>query len=458
MAKWSTMDWGAVSESELRRALRAMAAGDTEASIPVYRYLLDVASKIAPGQSRPSAPITDTLNVDIADEAIIDVVHGAHTYRPELGGAEGWLFAVARNARGRMWREGRLGNLPREIPLSSLLGGHGVDMTLTDLVDAKRGERNEEDASHVPGIIREAKDQGFLSQAECNALWLAGSSQRFGEAVAEWVFGDAAKSRAGEKRYLTILVRLEVFRAARDMLPDDMSLQLDRAIEMEFVTTQERPGLLHFLLGDPSGRAATILDTTWGMREGLRLALFGFAASVHLGRGIVSAAVERVEEDSSFAAWCVVHDWPESYGRLLKKFRSSPPKAGDADFWDRLGFRTRIDGASATPKLHTFSISDTRRLAHDLRTLAHGIRSVRDRVASHDFSDEAVRWLRECPDAPSLLDALGRRDYGLIHRDVLEGVLDAARQGEAAHMALHVACRDVPGLEDSLQNLPGEVT
>jgi hypothetical protein len=452
------MDWEAVSEGDLRRAIRAIAGGDPEASVPVYRYLLGVAMKIAPGQASASTPITETLNVDVADEAIIDVVRGARTFRPELGDAKGWLFAVARNAYSRLKGEGRLGSLPGESSLSMPLGDHEDNWTLADIVEAKRAQSDENDAAwHSARIVREARDHGFLSQAECNALWLAQPSRPFGEAVAEWVFGDAARLRAGEKRCLTILLRLDVFLAISVMTNDDISRQADRAIEMEFVVAAERRGLLHYLRGDSGLRAAAVLDTAWGMGEAIRVALFGFIASVHLGQSGVRTAVACIEERPESAAWCVAHDWPEPCGRLLKKLPRQPPASGDADFWERIQFRTRIDGRSAAPTLHTLSVGDTRRLAHDLRTLSRGLRRARDTVANRSFSDEAVKWLRSCPDVSTLLEALGIRDHGLLDRDVLKEVLDAARQGEASQLALHVACRSAPELEESLRNLQSEV-
>lgn len=447
-------DWKDISEEALQQAILMVAEGDRTALLLIYRFLLGACSYFAK-QTRPSTAANTTLTVDVADEAIINVFKGAATFRPDRGSAKGWLFAVARNAYRGLQKDGGLGGVSREESLFKELGNDR--WTVLDLADSAMAEGEEDaGAGHRHGIIRDAKDHGFLSPAECNALWMAASTQRWAEAVAEWVFGDATRTDAGEQRYRTIVTRLDVCQAVADMTNGDVRRQVRRAVEMQFVAKDASEQLLRYLLGDADLRAAEILGTTWGMREDIRLALFGFAASVHLGREDVATAVVSIAQNIAFAAWCVTHDWPEPYGRLLKKLAKPTGQPSRGEFWERLGFRSLCGPGKTSPRLNTASISETRRLAADLRVLAHGLNVA---VAANDdfFSDEALERLLACRDVAALQDLLDFHDCDLCDYGTLKEVLDAGHQGEISRLALFAACSHTPALGELLRAQLGEV-
>jgi hypothetical protein len=428
------------SEDELRRAIARIAERDLDGCVPVYQCLLGNAKKIVP----------DRLSSDLAHEALLDVIRGAHSFCAERGDPQAWLYSLTSNTWARLSKKGKLGPRSGEISLDAPVSPSSQQAVI-EMVEDERTTRYEDALLGDARVVYDAREQGFLTDSESKALWLF-VSEDLTEGIAEYVFGDPGRSAAAAKRCLTVLLRLEVFLARRAMTPSDVVQQTLRAHQQQLLSKEQSRMLLEYLKADSSARASEVRDTSWGIRPQLRSALFGFAASLHLCRSPIEAAVKQVEEDPVLARWCVASNWPQPYGRLLKKLPARVLRSAPADFWEQLGLRTSL-GPGATPRFHTISVSDTRRLAYDLRVVSRGIAWARANFGDATLSEAIVRSLQGFPDAAALSNALGGSDGLAFGRRVCKRVLSAAHLGEAAPVALQVACYGMPGLGESLRVL-----
>ena len=443
------------SDRDLGDALSTLSSRDkarrNTAIVLIYRHVLGVAAFLA-HQTNSRTVLNRRLDADVANAVMLDLLEGAaKSFDPERS-AQGWLYVNVRNKWWALTRKGQLGKAPGE---DSPVQPSDVVVDLTDIVSFDTHE-DDADKRFFKGIS-EARGSGFISDAEFGALVFAWPTQRLGEAVAEWVFDDATKTATGEKRLLTIAIRLDASLVTRGMTNNAIEGQIDCAAHVEFVAAAQRAWLLGYFYGDAEHRWSVILDSTWGMTVSHRDALFGFVASVHLACPSVVEAAVTLQHNAVWACWSVANGWPSSYGRLLKPLgQGGHDVTPEGDLWEMVHFRTRSMRDGEAPTLHTLSIAQTRRLAGDVRGLARGIKMARKWCEGLSFDEGVLDHLR----AYSTVDALKQdprfRTFLDSDEEVLAGLLVAANQNGASALALYAMSCRYPQVEGMLGGLKSE--